>query len=62
MKKRYITPTLQATWVAQSLLQTASNTIGDDGNATINPGTMQPGDGGDAVKRNYDVWDDDWSR
>lgn len=62
MKKRYITPALQATWVALSLLQSVSNTIGDDGTANLNPGSMEGGDGGDAVKRNYNVWDDDWSR
>ena len=66
MKKTYIIPTLQVTYIAQELLVAESNKIQSKNESVeinFNPGTMGEGNGGDAVKSNtYDVWDDDWSR
>ena len=62
MKKTYIIPALQVTYIAQELLLVPSNTVTHDG-VDLNPNTMKGGDGSDAVKANpYNVWDDDWQK
>ena len=57
MKKTYIIPEMVAVYTAQTLLQATSDpnvTIGDDN---------VPAEGVDVKgNKNYDVWDDDWSR
>ena len=61
MKKKYIIPFMQVACMAEELPVAVSNHI--NGNSIdFNPTTMEGGDGSDAVKRNYDVWDDDWSQ
>ena len=60
MKKTYIKPTLLAVQVTQRLLLDQSNKVNDN-SVTLNPNTMDSGNGSDAVKsHSYNVWDDDW--
>lgn len=65
MKKKYIIPeTLTTSIVEEQMVLTLSQDGGvdDDGNVVIggNPGD---GDGDDAAtKRQFNVWDDDWSK
>lgn len=60
MKKTYIIPKMLVAFMVEELPIAGSNEVNDDGTVNINPGTIEGGDGGDAVKRNYNVWDDDW--
>lgn len=62
MKKTYVIPAMQVVTFAQEKPVAYSNQV--DGNGfTLNPTTMDEGDGSDAVKHNdYNVWNDDWSR
>ena len=52
---------MQVACMAEELPVAQSNSI-NGYNIDFNPSTMREGDGSDAVKRNYDVWDDDWSQ
>ena len=66
MKKTYIFP--ETTVVVLSVADGVLNYVSENGTATINPGTISGGDGGDAVKadrgyrQDYNVWNDDWSQ
>ncbi|MBP5770752.1 MAG: hypothetical protein J6W75_05260 [Bacteroidaceae bacterium] len=63
MKKTYIIPALQETYMVLELPVNTSNEVGDNNAIELNPSTMYGGDGDDAVKGNsYNIWDDDWSR
>ncbi len=66
MKKTYIIPEMTATKVALTQMLAGSpgvTTTGDANTGSGNPNDYDGGDGDDAaVKRTYDVWDDDWSR
>ena len=62
MKKNYITPELLIVKVSAHSMLADSNAISTDGNSVnLNPNTMTGDDGHDAVKGNYNVWNDDWS-
>ena len=57
MKKIYIIPKMEAVYTAQTLLQTVS-----DPDVGIGDGSVDAGDVEVKGNKNYDVWDDDWSR
>jgi len=64
MKKTYIIPEMLTTEiVVEQLLASSPGGVNNNGDVVVPQGTPTDGDGDDAaVKSNYDVWDDDWSR